>query len=332
MPQFQVGMFAGTGTGATGAVVVNPDPQRSSTTRIQVKIAATATVQFEATIDGTNWEATEARNEGTGATGTSTTASGLYTIDSSGFQGVRAYPSASTGAVTITGSMTWGAPGGATDVTLDASDVEIGAVEIKDATTDTRAKVGAGTGAAAGDIGLAVNLAGENHLGEVGGNQVATSATFARPNNGTAYTAGDVVSNSTVTTVLMAFANAARKVGGSGRIVKARLLTDLKTHAAQMRLYLFTVAETGVSVPVDNLPMTTIYADRAKRLGYIDFPITKDDADAANSTGAYAEAEVLLDFVAAVADTVIYGLLVDQTGVASAALQNFYVELTINRD
>lgn len=41
-------------------------------------------------------------------------------------------------------------------VTIDPGDVQIGAVEIKDGATDTRAKVGVGTAIVAGDVAIAV--------------------------------------------------------------------------------------------------------------------------------------------------------------------------------
>lgn len=166
--------------------------------------------------------------------------------------------------------------------------------------------------------------------------KVAT-ATFTRPANTTAYTAGDVVSNSITATTLMKFLNAARFNGQGAYLTKARLWTDKKTETAQYRLYLFAFSEsdatTPVSVPVDNAPMTSIYANAALSLGYIDFPAVKDDADTSNSTAAYAEvAPSLLGFKCAGADDSIYGVLVNQTGTTPASAQNFFVALTFDRD
>lgn len=298
--QSKVAMFSGAGTGSADASIIPLRPASDgpgaavSTCRIQVALAAAGTVQFEHTVDGATWLAVEARNEGTGATGTSTTAAGIYTVDSSGDAAVRAYASASTGAVTITGTVVAGGRGGTADVTLDAS---------------------------------------ENHLGSVGGDPISATATFARANNATPYTIGDVVSNSVAATTLMQFAAAGRAVGKGGYITKARLYSDKKDWVSQMRLYLFTVAAAGVAVPVDNLPMTTIYADIAKRVGYIDFPVTKDDADAANSTGCYAEIPLAtpLAYLCDAADTALYGVLVDETGATPAGLQNFSVSLFFDR-
>jgi hypothetical protein len=56
------------------------------------------------------------------------------------------------------------------DVSLEVNDLEIGAVELKNATDDTRAKVGAISGLSASDNGIAVAallIAGTNNLGKV---------------------------------------------------------------------------------------------------------------------------------------------------------------------
>lgn len=159
------------------------------------------------------------------------------------------------------------------------------------------------------------------------------SASFTRPANTTAYTAGDVVSNSTVASTLMKFNAAARFNGQGGYITKVRLFTDRKANVSQYRLYLFRTSEASVSVPVDNLPMTTIYADFLNRIGYIDLPAVKDDADTTNSTGAYAESSITpFAFKCAPDDDSVYGLLVDQTGQTPASGQAFMVELVFDRD
>jgi hypothetical protein len=58
-------------------------------------------------------------------------------------------------------------------VTLEAGDIEIGAVELKDATTATRAKIGAGTGIVAGDAAIAVK---DPAIGQTTGAAVETDA------------------------------------------------------------------------------------------------------------------------------------------------------------
>lgn len=110
---------------------------------LQVVIADTATVTFEATVDGTNYIAVEGLNANSGAKASTATASGIFKFDVSAYQRLRARISSWTaGAVTVKGRGLPGVSGPATaDVELSASDVEIGAVEIKNDSDDTRAKV-----------------------------------------------------------------------------------------------------------------------------------------------------------------------------------------------
>lgn len=75
-----------------------------------------------------------------------------------------------------------------------AGDLEIGAVEFKNASDDTRAKIGALSGLVLGDSGLPVAaypIASERHLGEVGGNTAVVTVTPTV--DGAAYQAGDVL-------------------------------------------------------------------------------------------------------------------------------------------
>ena len=73
---------------------------------MQVTGITTATITFEATIDGTNWVAVLATNLNTGAEATTATANGIYTIMVAGLPKVRARVSAWTeGAIYVTGSL-----------------------------------------------------------------------------------------------------------------------------------------------------------------------------------------------------------------------------------
>jgi hypothetical protein len=166
-------------------------------------------------------------------------------------------------------------------------------------------------------------------------------AHFTRAANTTAYTAGQVISDG-ATTHMMKFANASRASGyGAGRggyITKVRIFTDNKSWTGKMRLYLYNLNETGVSIPADAALMTTIYADRAARLGYIDVGTMANDDSGANSTGAYVEAALPQPFAYEVAATVqpngddaIYGVLVVENGATPTSGQNFSVELTFHR-
>lgn len=145
-------------------------------------------------------------------------------------------------------------------VTISAGDIQIGAVEIKNDSDDTRAKVGAGTAAnalrgveasdsplvtalgatadavvAAGAAGslsaklraisrdLVANIvlaAGENHLGSVGGHVARISASFTRPGDTNAYAAGDLVANNTVANSVTPMQFALSRATGKGGVIR----------------------------------------------------------------------------------------------------------------
>ena len=74
---------------------------------LQIQGITSATITFEATIDGTNWVAVLFENLNSGNTGTSATADGLYRGTVLGFYQVRARISAwATGTITVTGVAT----------------------------------------------------------------------------------------------------------------------------------------------------------------------------------------------------------------------------------
>lgn len=71
---------------------------------MQVQGITTATITFEATIDGSNWVAVQATNLNTGSVSTTATADGLHRITVLGLVSVRARISAyTTGTITVTG-------------------------------------------------------------------------------------------------------------------------------------------------------------------------------------------------------------------------------------
>jgi len=211
--------------------------------------------------------------------------------------------------------------GGAGTTVVSARSV-IGATGATDISAETSA------------TGTSVTLnAGSNYIGFISGDLVESEAGFTRPSNTTAYTAGDIVSNSTTATALMVFANAGRANGKGGYITKARLDTSKKDWASAMRLWLYTKSEANVTIQVDNLPKATTYANADLAVGFIDFPVTADEADTTNSTGAHAfqPLNVPLAYLCDTADTALYGVLTDQTGATPASAQTFRVYLTFDR-
>lgn len=73
----------------------------------QISGTFSATITWEGTLDGTNWEQVRAINMGNGALSHLATSTGLYAVPCGGFLGVRARVSTyGSGAVTVTGILT----------------------------------------------------------------------------------------------------------------------------------------------------------------------------------------------------------------------------------
>jgi hypothetical protein len=169
----------------------------------------------------------------------------------------------------------------------------------------------------------------ERALVEATGLTKASSASFARPADTTAYAALDAISDSLSTPTVLTFPGMGRIAGGSGYIVKARLLTDQKTNTARFRLHLFHTAPTPVD---DNAPQTLLWTNRDKRVGYIDFDACFTE-DPTNSTAAESlNTAVRLPFVCANGSQALYGLLEARDAFTPASGQQFYIELTVEQN
>lgn len=96
-----------------------------------------------------------------------------------------------------------------------------------------------------------------------------SEVTLTRPADTTAYAANDAVSNSTSAPALLQFSNVLPLAGADGLIVAARCMTNQSTFTGSLRLHLF---KTSAPTPInDNSPQTVLWANRAVRIGYIDF-------------------------------------------------------------
>lgn len=165
----------------------------------------------------------------------------------------------------------------------------------------------------------------------VSAGSVVVGVELTRPADTTAYAAKDVVSDSTSAPTVLTFANFARANGGTGIIVRARLMTDQKTNTAAYRLHLFHTAPTAIN---DNSPYTMLYANAAYRIGMIDFPACATE-DSTNSTAAASmrpsadgsSGPPNLWFGCAAESRAIYGVLETTGAFTPASGQKFYVEL-----
>lgn len=158
----------------------------------------------------------------------------------------------------------------------------------------------------------------------VAGKTATASVEFSRPANTTAYTALDVINGGS----LMSFAGMARIAGGAGYITKARLMTDLSTCTAAMRLHLYHTAPTVIS---DNSPLASLYADKASRIGYLDFDAMGTEGSGSTAASSL-NANARLAFICASSNTTIFGVLSTKDAFTPASAQNFYVELTAEQN
>lgn len=162
------------------------------------------------------------------------------------------------------------------------------------------------------------------------GLMVKVLTNFTRPADTTAYAIGDVVSNSTSSTLLMTFAGAGRSNANSGYITKARLLTSQAANVAAFRLWLFNAS--SVTVANDNAAYVFTYADDAKLVGYIDFPAMATSIG--SGTGAFSQLvdSIRMGYVCAAADTALYGFLETRTIFTPANAQTFECVLTFDQN
>ena len=268
-------------------------------TTLGMQVAGTfvGTVTFETTIGDSDWGSLQVETVASGAVVTAATAPGIFRATVAGLSQVRARVSAWTsGTITVTAFAT---------------------------------EAGGGMSLADIDIQAAPALAaGEAHVGEVGGKGAVVSAAFARPNDVTAYASKDAVSDSTSSPTVLTFTNLARVNAGTGYIVKARIMTDQSTNVARYRLHLYNVAPTAIN---DNAAWTLLWANRAARIGYVDFDGCQTEGTGSDCANA-VNTTVRLHFAAAAGVRTLYGLLETLDAFTPAANQNFYVELSAELD
>lgn len=161
---------------------------------------------------------------------------------------------------------------------------------------------------------------------ESGGYTTLTAVDFVRPADVVAYGVNDAIADSTTAPTILTFTNAARTAGGSGYVVRARVMTDQSANVAVYRLHLFRSTVAAIN---DNAPFTTLIANRANYLGYIEFP-----AASTEGTGSDAAVTQNLDtrlaFVAS--GTSLFGILQTKLGFTPVSGQRFYVELGIEQN
>lgn len=156
---------------------------------------------------------------------------------------------------------------------------------------------------------------------------VTVTQTFIRPSDTTAYAALDVVGN-TGSAAVLSFAGMSRANAGAGYITKARIETNQSTCVARFRLHIFNTTPTPIA---DNSPVTRLWADVSKRIGYIDL-----DACATEGTGSdTASSQSVLpniEFNCATASTTLYVVVETLDIFTPTSAQNFFVALSAEQN
>jgi hypothetical protein len=162
------------------------------------------------------------------------------------------------------------------------------------------------------------------------------NATFTRPSDTTAYTAGDVVGPVT-TPALQTLSGAARANGGSGVITQVQLVTNLATVTnGTFRVYFF---NTSFTPQADNAAATGVYTNSAGLQGYVDLPVLTNDAAGSGAAITRVDAKVAggddgvpLPFECAAGNSALYALIVATGAYVPASAQTFRLQIAVEQD
>ena len=222
-----------------------------------------------------------------------------------------------------------------TTASLSIGDIEIGAVELKDGASDTRASIkvlssitSLDNGLPVADPAVAAALAGKL---SVVSPRVNPQSTFIRAAAAAQYAANDVVADSSDAAGPQYFDDCVRYPAGSGTILSARAFIDqlpLPTGWGTLRMHLYRELVTPIN---DNSPFAMLYANAAKRVGFIDFSGWQTGGTGSNASGCLVTG-INLPFMTT--SQSLYYILETRSALTSNLAQNanFFFELQILQD
>lgn len=154
------------------------------------------------------------------------------------------------------------------------------------------------------------------------------SATFTRPNDANAYTAGDVVADSTSTATILKFKNVARTQGGGG-VIQSAILVDSIAAATKpdLELYLF---DAPPAMQADNAAWNPTDPEMLACVGVIAFPLGAFKTAGAN--GIIDSTGIAKAYNCAANTQDLYGILVARNAYTPTALEVFEVRLQVLQD
>lgn len=167
----------------------------------------------------------------------------------------------------------------------------------------------------------------DTHIGAVGNHIGIVSANFTRPTNTTAYTAGNLIANSTSagSVVPMTFAGAARDLDITGMIRRARIkVSDTAWLNATVRVHLYRTFPTAANG--DGAAWST---SESQYLGAIDVTLDKQFTDPFVKGVGVPNNGSEINFAPAPTTTNIFGLLQAESAVTPASGSSWTVELEV---
>jgi len=159
------------------------------------------------------------------------------------------------------------------------------------------------------------------------------TAAITRPNDTTAYTAGDSIADKTSAATLLTFTDAARHAGGSGVLLDALLVDSAaQTTKLDAELYLF---DTTMTAPVDNAAWAPTDAILATLVAIVDFgssPWVGCPTAGADGNVAYQVQNNNAGFVCGASSRDLFGVLVARNAYTPVALEVLTIRLKIAQD
>jgi len=153
---------------------------------------------------------------------------------------------------------------------------------------------------------------------------VVLSTSFTRPSDTTTYAAEDSVNATGGVTSCITFTVADGldiTTGQSLQIKTAILRTNSTTTTnGSFRLNLYDQSVSGFA---DNSPFPMLWADRAKKVGYIDFTLATGGSGSDSSEAIVTDCNISIRTEA----TNIFGILIAKAAYVPASAQQFYIEL-----
>lgn len=151
---------------------------------------------------------------------------------------------------------------------------------------------------------------------------VAT-ASFTRPSDTNAYAASDVVCNSTSAPALLQFSNILPVAGGDGVILNARGFVQGTGFNTALRLHLYKV---NTITPLnDNAAFTLLWANRANRVGFIDFTGWQTGGSGSDAAGCLVAPNLAIELDSG--QTSLWGMVETRGVFTPTSAQQFFFSL-----